>query len=78
MKKKELKQAIKEKEEQLAKLQAHIEKSNTCAEVYNKLILEKAVLKKELDDLDKNSFFEKIKQILPHKKTNIDDYFKSK
>ena len=69
MKKKDLKQAIKEKEIQLSKLEQHIEKSNTCAEVYNKVILEKAILNKELQDASKNKFLERAK-------TLICDYFK--
>lgn len=78
MKKKDLKQAIKEKEIQLSKLEQHIEKSSTCAEVYNKVILEKAILNKELEDSSKNKFLERAKQLIPHKKTLICDYFKSK
>ena len=76
MKKKDLKQAIKEKEIQLSKLEQHIEKSNTCAEVYNKVILDKAILNKELQDASKNKFLERAKQLIPHKKTLICDYFK--
>ena len=76
MKKKDLKQAIKEKEIQLSKLEQHIEKYNTCAEVYNKVILEKAILNKELQDASKNKFLEQAKQLIPHKKTLICDYFK--
>ena len=78
MKRKDLKQSIKEKEIQLSKLEQHIEKSNVCAEVYNRVILEKAILKKELDDSQKNMFFERAKQLIPHKKTRICDYFNSK
>ena len=68
--------AIKEKEIQLSKLEQHIEKSNTCAEVYNKVILEKAILNKELSDMENNTFVERVKQLIPHKKTLICDYFK--
>lgn len=78
MKKKDLKQAIKEKEIQLSKLEQHIEKSKTCAEVYNNVILEKAILNKELQDAEKNQFTERIKKLIPRKKTAICDYFKSK
>lgn len=78
MKKKDLKQAIKEKEIQLSKLEQHIDKSETCAEVYNKVILEKAILNKELQDCEKNRFLERAKRLIPHKKTKICDYFKSK
>ena len=48
--KKELLLAIKEKETQLAKLKNHIDKSYICSELYNKVVLEKAILKKELDN----------------------------
>ena len=78
MKKTDLKKAIREKEIQLLKLEQHIEKSETCAEVYNKVILEKAILNKELQDLSKNKFLERAKKLIPHKKTNICDDFKSK
>ena len=63
MKKKDLKKAIKEKEIQLSKLEQHIEKSNTCAEVYNKVILEKAILNKELSDMENNTFVERVKHV---------------
>lgn len=78
MKKKDLKQAIKEKEIQLSKLEKHIDQSKTSAEVYNNVLLEKAILKKELQESEKNKFTERIKQLIPRKKTLICDYFKSK
>ena len=46
--KKELIKSIKEKEIQLAKLKEHIDKSSVCSDLYNKVVLEKAILKKEL------------------------------
>ena len=73
--KKELLQAIKEKEEQLSKLKAHIDKSVICSELYNKVVLEKAILKKEMDDLEENSFMKRVKRLIPRKKTLICDYF---
>ncbi len=76
MKKKDLKQAIREKEIQLSKLEQHIDKSKTCSEVYNNVLMEKAILKKELQDSSKNQFAERIKQLIPRKKTLICDYFK--
>ena len=76
MKKKDLKQAIREKEIQLSNLEQHMEKSKTCAEVYNNILIDKAVLKKELQDSEKNTFVENIKKLVPHKKTLICDYFK--
>ncbi len=74
--KKELVLAIKEKERQLAKLKEHMDKSSVCAELYNKVVLEKAILKKELIDSQKNKFVEGVKNLLPRKKALICDYFK--
>ena len=74
----ELEQAIKEKEIQLAKLEAHVDKSTVCSDLYNKVVLEKAILKKDLQDLERNSFIEKVKKIIPRRKVLICDYFKSK
>lgn len=75
--KKELIKSIKEKEEQLTKLKEHIDKSVICSELYNKVVLEKAILKKELDNISKNTIMNKVKYLLPRKKTRICDYFKT-
>lgn len=75
--KQKLIQSIKEKELQLAKLKAHVDKSSVCSELYNKVVLEKAILKKELDDLEENSFMKRVKRLIPRKKTLICDYFKA-
>ena len=75
---KDLKESIKEKENQLAKLKVHVDKSNVCSDLYNKVVLEKAILNKELQDLDQNNFLSNIKRLMPHKKTLICDYFKGK
>lgn len=75
--KRELVNSIKEKEVQLSKLKAHVDKSSVCSDLYNKVVLEKAILKKELDDLEQNSFIKKIRAIIPRKKTLICDYFKN-
>lgn len=75
---KDLKDTIKEKEIQLAQLKAHVEKSCICADLYNKVVLEKAILNKELQDLDTNDFVENVKKLFPKKKTLICDYFKSR
>ena len=53
--KKELLLSIKEKELQLAKLKEHIDKSNVCSDLYNKVVLEKAILKKELEDSNRSN-----------------------
>ena len=74
--KKELIQSIKEKEIQLAKLKEHVEKSSVCSDLYNKVVLEKAILKKELENSQKNTFMQRIINLVPRKKTLICDYFK--
>lgn len=68
--------SIREKEIQLAKLKEHMDKSSVCSDLYNKVVLEKAILKKELEDMDKNKFLENVKNLLPRKKTLICDYFR--
>ena len=75
--KKELIQSIREKEIQLAKLREHVDKSSVCSDLYNKVVLEKAILKKELDDIQKNSFANKVRYLFPRKKNRICDYFKT-
>jgi len=74
--KKELIKSIREKEIQLAKLKEHVDKSTICSELYNKVVLEKAILVKKLEDLNNNSLFEGIKNLIPHKRTLICDYFR--
>ena len=74
--KKELIKSIREKEIQLLKLRAHADKSTVCAELYNKVILERAILKKELEDSMKNKFIAGVKRLIPRKKTLICDYFR--
>ncbi len=74
--KKELIKSIKEKEIQLAKLKEHVDKSAVCSDLYNKVVIEKAILKKELADMDKNKLIDGIKNLIPHKKVLICDYFK--
>ena len=71
-----LTQDIKEKELQLSKLKLYIEKSTICSDLYNKIVLEKAILNKELQDSDNDGFLLKIKKLMPHKKVLICDYFK--
>ena len=63
--KKELIQSIREKEIQLAKLKEHVEKSSVCSDLYNKVVLEKAILKKELENSQKNKIIESIKSLIP-------------
>ena len=68
--------SIREKEIQLAKLKEHIDKSSVCSDLYNKVVLEKAILKKELENSQKNTFMQRIINLVPRKKTLICDYFK--
>jgi len=75
-KKFELKNNIQEKEIQLEKLKFHVDKSSVCSDLYNKVVLEKAILNKELQDLDNGSLLTSIRKLVPHKKTLICDYFK--
>ena len=61
--KRELISSIQEKELQLAKLKEHINKSKICSDLYDKLLLEKAILNR-------------IKHLLPRQEKLICDYFK--
>lgn len=76
MRKKHLQQHIEEKESQIQKFKLRLKSSDLCESLYNKAILEKAILKKELEDAGKNKFVEAVKKILPKKKELICDYFK--
>lgn len=75
---KNLQNAIKEKELQLAKLKLHVDKSAICSDLYNKVVLEKAILNKDLQDLQNDNLLKAFKRIIPHKKTLICDYFRGK
>lgn len=76
--KRELISSIREKEIQLAKLREHIDKSEVCSDLYNKVLIEKAILKKQLEDLQNNSIVNRIKHLLPRQERLICDYFNGK
>ncbi|MGN0030359.1 MAG: hypothetical protein ACI37Q_00215 [Candidatus Gastranaerophilaceae bacterium] len=76
--KKELIVSIKEKELQLSKLREHIDKSEVCADLYNKVLIEKAILTKQLEDLQNKSIVNRIKHLLPRQEKLICDYFRGK
>lgn len=76
MNKNQLKKQIHLKELQIKKLHLHQSSSEVCNKLYNTLILEKAILKKELEALEKNIVVEKIKKIFSKKEKLICDYFK--
>ena len=72
-----LKKRIQQVELQIKKLNLQYTGNSVCEDLYNSLILQKAILKKDLENLDKNPMIEKIKKILPKKEKLICDYFKS-
>ena len=74
MNKNQLKKQILQKELQIKKLHLH-QSSEICSRIYNTLILEKAVLKKELEILERNHFAEKIKKFFSKKEKLICDYW---
>ncbi len=70
-----LKKQIHQTELQIKRLLAGSNKTDVCEDLYNSLILKKAVLKKQLKDLEKNPLLESIKKIVPRKEKLICDYF---
>lgn len=76
--KKELIVSIKEKELQLSKLKEHIDKSEVCSDLYNKVLIEKAILTKQLEDLQNRSLVNRIKHLIPRQEKLICDYFRGK
>ncbi len=75
MNKNQIKKQIQQKEQQIKKLHLHQSSSEVCEQLYNTLILEKAVLKKELEELEKNPIAEKLKSLFASKEKRICDYF---
>lgn len=73
--KRKLISSINEKELQLSKLKEHIDKSEVCSELYNKILIEKAILKQQLEDLQNRSLVNRIKHLLPRQEKLICDYF---
>ena len=76
MNKNQLKKQIFQKELQIKKLHLHKSSNDICNQLYNSLILEKAILKKELEEFEKNAFVEKIKGMFSSKEKLICDYWK--
>lgn len=70
-----LKKQIQQAELQIKKMDQQTLKTEVCEDLYNSLILKKAIMKKELEELEKNHFIEKVKSILPRKEKLICDYF---
>ncbi len=76
-KKQILKKQIQNKELQIKKLHLHLSSTDICNQLYNTLIIEKAILKKQLEELEKNALIEGIKKIFHKKEKLICDYFKN-
>lgn len=74
--KQQIKKQIQQKELQIKKLSLHLNSSDVCNELYNTLILEKAILKKDLENLSRNPIIEGVKKAFRKEKL-ICDYFKS-
>lgn len=75
-KKQQLLKRIQHKELQIKKLHLHQESNDVCNQLYNTLILEKAILNKELKEIDKNPIIEAVKKAIPRSEKLICDYFK--
>ena len=73
--KQQLKKRIQQTELQIKKLNMLATDSDICDDLYNSLILQKAVMKKQLQDLEKNPIIENIKKMMPRRKKLICDYF---
>ena len=79
MEKSYLEQKILEKEHQIEKLRDVSDLSPVCADLYNKAILEKAILKDELRKLTESAasrIANKIRKSLPFGEKRICDFFK--
>ena len=70
-----LKKQIQQIEMQIKKINLCSNGNEVCEDLYNSLLIKKAVIKKQLDDLEKNPILEKIKSLIPRKKKLICDYF---
>ena len=70
-----LNKRIQQIELQLKKLSLSSSTNDICEDLYNSLVLQKAILNKELQELNKNPIVEKIRKIMPHREKLICDYF---
>ena len=73
--KQQIKKRIQQIELQIKKISLHPNKNEVCEDLCNSLILQKAILKKDLEELGKNPILEKIKKIVPRREKLICDYF---
>lgn len=77
MKKHQLQKQILQTKLQLKKMDIQPSSSDICNQLYNTLILRKAVLSKELENLERIPFIEKLKKTFSKREKLICDYFKS-
>ena len=70
-----IKKRIEQTELQLKKLTNQATTNEVCEDLMNSLILQKAILKKEYENLSKNKVVEFVKSKIPHKEKLICDYF---
>lgn len=73
--KQQLKKRIAQTELKIRQLTRHSSNNEVCEDLYNSLILQKAVMKKQLEELQKNPVIEKIKKMVPRREKLICDYF---
>ena len=73
--KQQIEKKIKQIELQLKKLTLTSAGSDVCEDLQNSLILKKAILKKDLEILNRNPLVEAIKKFVPRKEKLICDYF---
>ncbi len=79
-KQKRLKQTMALLKIKIENLKPHVESSDRINSMYNKMLIEKAIVKNELDNLGrkKTGLFEKLfKLVRPKNKKLISDYFHS-
>ena len=75
--KQQLEKRINQTELQIKKLAMQASGNEVCEDLYNSLILQKAILKKQLEEASKNPIIESVKKLVPHREKLICDYFKS-
>lgn len=73
--KQQIEKKIKQIELQLKKLTLTSTGSEVYEDLQNSLILKKAILKKDLENLSKNPIIESFKRLIPRKEKLICDYF---
>ena len=80
MNKSQLEKLILEKEHQIAKLKDNVDLSPVCADLYNKAILEKAILRQQLKEITTpitEKITDKVRKYMPFGERRICDFFKS-